>query len=83
MRDASPSCKRAPVCRGDNLALRMAVPPVPAVLPRGRDLVLQRCVIVSHQNVRRWCGKLGQQHTNGLRSPWPRPGNERASDLGS
>ncbi|MFJ6687056.1 transposase [Streptomyces werraensis] len=31
------------------------------------ELMLQRGVIVSHETVRRWCGKFGQAYADGLR----------------
>jgi putative transposase len=39
------------------------------------ELMLQRGVIVSHETVRRWCGKFGQQYTNALRRRQPRHGD--------
>ncbi|MFJ6686739.1 IS6 family transposase [Streptomyces werraensis] len=38
------------------------------------ELMLQRGVIVSHETVRRWCGKFGQAYADGLRRRRPRPG---------
>ncbi|WP_093803044.1 IS6 family transposase [Streptomyces sp. Wb2n-11] len=40
------------------------------------ELMLERGVLVSHETVRRWCGKFGQAHANGLRRRQPRPGDK-------
>jgi putative transposase len=39
------------------------------------ELMLQRGVIVSHETVRRWCGKFGQQYANTLCRRQPRHGD--------
>ncbi|WP_406723551.1 IS6 family transposase [Streptomyces sp. GD-15H] len=39
------------------------------------ELMLERGVLVSHETVRRWCGKFGQQYANLLRRRRPRPGD--------
>ncbi|MGY3056628.1 putative transposase [Streptomyces sp. TE3672] len=38
--------------------------------------MLERGVIVSHETVRRWCLKFGQQYANGLRRRRPQPGDK-------
>ncbi|MFD0229848.1 IS6 family transposase [Streptomyces hirsutus] len=40
------------------------------------ELLLERGVIVSHETVRRWCVKFGQQYANGLRRRQPQPGDK-------
>ncbi|MFJ3235948.1 IS6 family transposase [Streptomyces sp. NPDC086787] len=40
------------------------------------ELMLQRGVTVSHETVRRWCGKFGQSYADGLRCRRPRPGDK-------
>jgi putative transposase len=40
------------------------------------ELRLERGVIVSYENVRRWCVKFGQQYANSLRRRRPRLGNK-------
>ncbi|WP_326756827.1 IS6 family transposase [Streptomyces hirsutus] len=39
------------------------------------ELMLQRGVTVSHETVRRWCAKFGQDYANALRRRRPRPGD--------
>jgi putative transposase len=40
------------------------------------ELMLKRGVIVSHETVRRWCLKFGQDYANALRCRHPRPGDK-------
>ncbi|WP_328433032.1 IS6 family transposase [Streptomyces sp. NBC_00425] len=40
------------------------------------ELMLERGVTVSHETVRRWCGKFGQQYAGALRRRQPRPGDK-------
>ncbi|MGW1902259.1 IS6 family transposase [Streptomyces hirsutus] len=40
------------------------------------ELMLARGVIVSHETVRRWCVKFGQQYAGALRRRRPRPGDK-------
>jgi putative transposase len=40
------------------------------------ELMLERCVIVSYETIRRWCMKFGQQYANSLHRRLPRPGDK-------
>ncbi|MFD7477027.1 IS6 family transposase [Streptomyces sp. NPDC059837] len=40
------------------------------------ELMLQRCVIVSYETVRRWCATFGQAYANGRRRRRSRPGDK-------
>jgi putative transposase len=66
-----------PVSGGDHQPLRLAVPPVPAQLPRNRrDDVAARDRGLSHETVRQWCAKFGQTYANALRRRRARPGDK-------
>jgi putative transposase len=39
------------------------------------EMMLQREIVVSHETVRQWCAKFGQNYANGLRCRRPRPGD--------
>jgi hypothetical protein len=43
------------------------------------EMMLERGVVVSHETVRRWCGKFGQQLVNGLRRRRTVPGTSGIS----
>jgi putative transposase len=40
------------------------------------ELMLQRGVTVSHETIRRWCDKFGQQYAGALRRRRPQPGDK-------
>ncbi|MFJ8390647.1 IS6 family transposase [Streptomyces sp. NPDC094438] len=40
------------------------------------ELMVERGVVVSHETVRRWCAKFGQDYANRLRRRRPRPGDK-------
>ena len=40
------------------------------------ELLFVRGVIVSHEAIRKWCRKFGQQYANQLRRRRPRPGDK-------
>jgi putative transposase len=40
------------------------------------ELMLARGVVVSHETIRQWTRKFGQDYANGLRHGWPRPGDK-------
>ncbi|MER7690944.1 IS6 family transposase [Streptomyces sp. NPDC097610] len=40
------------------------------------ELMLERGVVVSHETVRRWCGKFGQAYADSLRRTRPRPSDK-------
>ena len=40
------------------------------------ELLFVRGIIVSHEAIRKWCRKFGQQYANQLRRRRPRPGNK-------
>ncbi|MEU8507799.1 IS6 family transposase [Streptomyces brevispora] len=44
------------------------------------EFMLERGVVVSHETVRRWCGKFGQAYAAALRRRQPRPGDKWHSD---
>jgi putative transposase len=39
------------------------------------ELMLERGLIISHETVRRWCGKFGQNYADALRRRQSRPGD--------
>ena len=41
------------------------------------EMMLQRGIVVSHETVRQWSVKFGQNYANGLRRRRPRPGDRR------
>src|SRR4051812_48699882 len=65
----------SPVSGGDHRALRAAISPVTAELPRVEELMLVRGVIVSYETIRQWSAKFGPVYAAGLRRRQPRPGD--------
>jgi putative transposase len=47
----------------------------PLSLREVAELVLERGLIISHETVRRWCGKVGQDYADALRRRQSRPGD--------
>jgi putative transposase len=41
-----------------------------------QELLFERGVIASHEAIRKWCGKFGQDYANRLRHRRPRPGDK-------
>jgi putative transposase len=41
-----------------------------------QELLMERGITVSHEAIRQWCGKLGQDYANQLRRRQPRPGDQ-------
>lgn len=56
-----------PVSGGGHLPCGMAVSPLPAQLPRGRELLPARGIIASHETIRAWCERFGPQYAAHLR----------------
>ena len=65
----------------DHPLLRLAVPPIPAELPRGRGADAGRGVIVSCETIRQWCAKFGPEYACRLRHRQPRQINGRRQYL--
>jgi putative transposase len=47
----------------------------PLSLREVEEMMLQRGIVVSHETVRQWCAKFGQNYANGLHCQRPRPGD--------
>ena len=58
--------------RGDHRALRVAVSPVTAELPRGRGAHAGPRLIVTYETIRQWSTKFGLVYAAGLRRQHPR-----------
>jgi putative transposase len=41
-----------------------------------QEILLERGIEVSHESIRQWCGKFGQDYANRLRRRRPRPGDK-------
>ena len=41
-----------------------------------QELLMERGITVSHEAIRQWCGKFGQDYANQLRRRRPRPGDK-------
>jgi hypothetical protein len=41
-----------------------------------QELLWERGIEVSHEAIRKWCGKFGQDYANQLKRRWPRPGDK-------
>jgi hypothetical protein len=41
-----------------------------------QEILMERGITVSHEAMRQWCGKFGQDYANQLRRRQPRPGDQ-------
>jgi putative transposase len=56
--------------------LRLVVSPLLAQFPRGREMMMQRGVVVTYEAIRQWYRKFGLAYANALRYRWLRPGDQ-------
>src|SRR5437660_12273704 len=71
----SPPLYRLSVSGRDHQPCPMALFPLPAWSPHGRELLAARGIILSPKTVRPWAGKFGRQFANQIRRRLPRAGD--------